>query len=168
MGKILGGDLVGSLDDLELSKDIALARMTISTDVLAPTGPSKLRIADFNLYEKAQNLVPSHLRRLVKVQGRHVLLEYKEFIPVNFRQPVQSSHEKTKQLSQIVHAAKPERYHTLRCDGYYICDSHFVLAFSIPRSINPSYTTLSSILRDSSQLPSLDQRFVLARKLCTT
>lgn len=163
--KVLGSALISSAKTLGLADDIELARI-----VTGPTAAlaKPLKIEDpkiFTTYENAPTILQSSSRRLVRVQGWNILLEYKEFEADGDGMPSVSSRDKVDQLSTILHQNKPSRYRTLQCQGYYANNGRFTLLFPIPAELNPRYTTLSWLL-ENSKVPGLEQRFALARKLC--
>ncbi|KAF4332962.1 hypothetical protein FBEOM_13235 [Fusarium beomiforme] len=183
-------DFSGKQDPLGLKRDLQLANLALDYPDSTQVG-SDLQIKareDILVYENATDLMqPARRtqapnmgwgyppasqrsrikRRLVNLRGQVVLLEYKDFVVDEAGQPSETSQARIGQLARILNQSKPERYRTLQCSAYYWFDERFALAFRIPPSLNPRYTTLAEILdRYKGQPPSLDDRFVLARKLC--
>ncbi|KAM5353430.1 hypothetical protein ACJ41O_000080 [Fusarium nematophilum] len=190
LNQIRRTDVLGNRDPLGLERDLELANLSLdppsliqgvgglqlterseifayekAKDIMQPTQQSRSHSPSWGRASPAQ---PARVRRrLVDVHGQVVLLEYKPFVADEDGEPPQASHERIKQLAKILNESKPERYRTLQCSVYYCFEEHFVLAFPISSSLNPRYTTLAEILdRYKGQPPSLDDRFVLARKLC--
>ncbi|KAF4965406.1 hypothetical protein FSARC_6784 [Fusarium sarcochroum] len=183
-------DVPGNQDPLGLEKDLQLVNLSLDPPSLV-YGVSGLQLKEERgilAYENAKDIMqPIHMsrspspawgqssaaqpsrvkRRLVDVRGKKVLLEYKDFVADEAGQPSETSHKRVSQLARILNESKPDRYRTLQCSTYYYSDERFVLVFPIPSSLNPQYMTLAQILdRYKGQPPSLDDRFVLARKLC--
>ncbi|KAH8881972.1 hypothetical protein GQ53DRAFT_886288 [Thozetella sp. PMI_491] len=162
--KLQATDLVGEADSLGLSDDLQLVK--ISTQPPSHV-PDALRLLDFGIYEDAKTVLQSDRRRLVLANGQNFLLEYKEFNPDQNGEPSQASIDRVIQLSAILRQTKASRYHTLSCQNYYCYKGRFALVFNIPAGLDPHYRTLHWLLKQS-RVPSLEDRFVLARKLCSS
>ncbi|KAH7240270.1 uncharacterized protein BKA55DRAFT_577243 [Fusarium redolens] len=183
-------DLSGNQDPLGLKKDLQLANLALDYP-LSTQRRQDLQIteqAKILAYENARDVIqpterpqppnngwrqPSPIafsrikRRLVQFHDQIVLLEYKDFVADEAGQPSEATQARIAQLARILNESKPERYRTLQCSAYYFFEERFTLAFPIPSSLNPKYTTLAQILDSyKGQPPSLDDRFILARKLC--
>ncbi|KAF9776842.1 hypothetical protein IL306_004905 [Fusarium sp. DS 682] len=190
LNRVQTTNLSGKQDPLGLKRDLQLANLALDYPTLSEN-TSVLQIKEKEailVYENARDamqpaqktLLPSMgwgqpsasqrsriKRRLVKIHDQIVLLEYKDFVADEMGQPSGTSQARIGQLARILNESKPERYRTLQCSAYYWFDERFALAFPIPRLLNPKYTTLAQILDHyKGQPPSLDDRFVLARKLC--
>ncbi|KAI1283958.1 hypothetical protein F5Y07DRAFT_95113 [Xylaria sp. FL0933] len=166
LNKVLGAGLIGSAQSLGLSDDIELARITTApTAAVEKPSDQPLEIESFAAYENVSAIVQSRTRRLIRVRGQNILLEYKDFEADEAGNPPARSRDKIHQLSKILHHNKPSRYRTLQCQGYYAHNGRFTMLFPIPSDLNPRYTTLGWLLQNS-KVPGLEGRFALARKLC--
>jgi len=164
MDKLQQSNIVDDVRSLGLASDLQLAQLSLAP----PTNstPTQLEIFNFSAFEEAAVVMRSNTRRLVQLSDRYALLEYKEFNADERGRPPPSSSARINQLSRILQKPKSDRYHTLQCDGYYCSNGYFVLIFTLPNSMSPSYTTLSDRLQQSA--PALEGRFYLARQLCAT
>ena len=99
-------------------------------------------------------------------ESTNVLLESKTYIPIDSRDPSESTASRIKQLSNILHEMKTNRHHTLTCRGFFLDKNNlrYVLVLEIPPSVSPTYETLRSCFR-SCRTPALEDRIVLARSL---
>jgi hypothetical protein len=155
--------LMGEADNLGLSNDVQLARISSELPRTIPFSLG-LEILDGALYMSAPVLSISDSWRLIHLSGAPVLLEFKEFVSDDTGKPSNISVERIRQLTNILHEKKAERYHTLICRGYFIDTENFALAFEIPHGSNPRFSNLHSLLQ-THKMPDLEERFLLARQL---
>ncbi|KAK3315412.1 hypothetical protein B0H66DRAFT_344444 [Apodospora peruviana] len=162
--KMQSTGLTGDMDSLGLIDDIQLAKISTGSSAL-PSPSLRLGQDMIERYEQADVLVRSASRRLVVVDGQHVLLEYKDYDEDQEGSPSEAAQNRIGNLATMLQKIKSSRYHALQCDKYYWRKGQFVLSFPIPATLAPGYTTLISILQQS-RVPSLEDRFILARTLC--
>lgn len=155
--------LMSEADKLGLSNDVQLVRISFESLRTFPSslGPEML---DKARYMSAPILSSSDSWQLIHLSGAPVLLEFKEFVSDGTGNPSSVSVERIKQLTNILHEKKAERYHTLICRGYFINTENFALAFDIPQGSNPLFSNLHSLLQ-THKMPDLEERFLLARQL---
>ena len=105
---------------------------------------------------------------LAKLGGASVLLEYKDFLPDLQDKPMVSSEQRVKQLANMLHSSKSERYHMLSCRGFFLERQQFVLVFDIPDSDRSC--SISSLYQDlkTRRKPSLEDRFGIAKTLAAS